>query len=71
MTAAGEEQKPQTSLTFPLGEPAWSLDSKEILFWSEKGGNADLYRINLEKEDETLEQVTKTSCNNKEPSWGR
>ena len=77
MNADGEGQKQVTEFDCRLGDPAWSLDSKDILVWADKDApNSELYVIKLEQAEEgaispAIERLTQTSCNNTEPSWAR
>jgi TolB protein len=46
---------------------SWSHDNKQILFYSDRNGNWDIFRINADGTD--LRQITSSLFNEREPNW--
>ncbi|HMG91205.1 MAG TPA: hypothetical protein VK589_14165 [Chryseolinea sp.] len=46
---------------------SWSSDGKQILFYSDRNGNWDIFRIN--PDGSALQQITHSSFNEREPTW--
>ena len=46
---------------------SWSSDCRKILFYSDRNGNWDIFRINADGTE--LQQITHSPFNEREPSW--
>src|SRR5688572_11426905 len=46
---------------------SWSSDNKQILFYSDRNGNWDIFRINPDGTD--LRQITSSLFDEREPNW--
>ena len=46
---------------------SWSSDSKQILFYSDRNGNWDIFSIH--PDGKALQQITYSSFNEREPNW--
>jgi Tol biopolymer transport system component len=49
------------------GDPAWSPDSKYVVFENEQSGNSDIYRVDVRTRK--LQQLTTHKAPDEDPSW--
>lgn len=50
-------------------DPSWAPSSHELVFASDRLGNFDIYRVPTTNENGSVQAITKTSYNERFPSW--